>query len=405
MAKIIVIGGGPAGMMAAIEASKHNNVVLIEKNEKLGKKLYITGKGRCNVTNNKDISEFFDYIPTNPHFLYSALYTYTNEDVKAFMEGRGVKLKVERGDRIFPMSDKSSDIIRGFEGALRECGVKVKLNSAVKDFKASGSHITGVVLESGEVLSCDYVILATGGASYPRTGSTGDGYRLSKKLGHTIEKIKPSLVPMVSNDPWIGEVKSMNLRNVTFSITDQRNKVIFKEQGELLITPYGVSGPLSLKGSSVIKDGRYKGHINLKPALDEKMLDTRLQKDFVKYANKEFKDSLNDLLPQKLIPVIIKLSGIPENQKANSITREQRRALASVISNLELTIDGLRPVDEAIVTSGGVSTKEIDPSTMKSKIVDNLSFAGEVIDVDAFTGGYNVQIAFSTGFLAGNKIN
>lgn len=405
MAQVVVVGGGPGGMMAAIAASKNNKVVLIEKNNKLGKKLFITGKGRCNVTNGKDISEFFDYIPTNSYFLYSALYTFTNEDTIKFFKENGVELKIERGDRVFPKSDKSSDIIKAFEKALIENNIEIRLGVAVKDLKVKNRKITSVILDSGEYIECDNVILATGGASYPQTGSNGDGFRFGKKLGHNIVPIKPSLVPIEIDEDWVKEVQGLSLRNIQLTVLNSNNKVIFKEQGEMLFTHFGISGPLCLSASSLIKsEGKYKIVINLKPALSEKELDLRIQKDFLKYNNKDFKNALNDLFPQKLIPIMINLSKIPENQKVNSITKEQRRYFVNLISNLTMNVKGLRAIDEAIVTSGGIDTKEIDPSTMKSKVISNLSFAGEIIDVDAYTGGYNVQIAISTGFIAGSKI-
>ncbi|WP_346878799.1 NAD(P)/FAD-dependent oxidoreductase [Clostridium sp. UBA7791] len=405
MAQVVVVGGGPAGMMAAIAASKNNKVILIEKNNKLGKKLFITGKGRCNVTNNKDISEFFDYIPTNPHFLYSALYTFTNEDTIKFFNERGVELKVERGDRVFPNSDKSSDIIKAFEKTLMEKNIEIKLGIAVKELKVENNKITSVILDNDDYIECDNVILATGGASYPQTGSNGDGFRFCKSLGHNVVSIKPSLVPIEINEAWVKDLQGLSLRNVQLTLLDKNNKIIFKDQGEMLFTHFGISGPLCLSASSLIKPGeKYKIVLNLKPALSEKELDLRIQKDFFKYNNKDFKNALNDLFPQKLIPIMINLSKIPENQKVNSITKEQRKFFLNLISNLTMDVRGLRSIEEAIVTSGGIDTKEIDPSTMKSKVVSNLSFAGEVIDVDAYTGGYNVQIAISTGFIAGSKI-
>ncbi len=405
MAQVVVVGGGPAGMMAAIAASKNNKVILIEKNNKLGKKLFITGKGRCNVTNNKDISEFFDYIPSNPHFLYSALYTFTNEDTIKFFNERGVELKVERGDRVFPNSDKSSDIIKAFEKTLMEKNIEIKLGIAVKELKVENNKITSVILDNDDYIECDNVILATGGASYPQTGSNGDGFRFCKSLGHNVVSIKPSLVPIEINEAWVKDLQGLSLRNVQLTLLDKNNKIIFKEQGEMLFTHFGISGPLCLSASSLIKPGeKYKIVLNIKPALSEKELDLRIQKDFLKYNNKDFKNALNDLFPQKLIPIMINLSKIPENQKVNSITKEQRKFFLNLISNLTMDVRGLRSIEEAIVTSGGIDTKEIDPSTMKSKVVSNLSFAGEVIDVDAYTGGYNVQIAISTGFIAGSKI-
>lgn len=405
MAKVVVIGGGPGGMMASIAASENNHVTLIDRNQKLGKKLFITGKGRCNVTNGKDISEFFDYITTNPHFLYSSLYTFTNKDVIDFFENRGIKLKEERGGRIFPASDKSSDIIKGLEGAIKEKNIDIILGDGVKKIIKSKDKIEAVVLDSGHTISCDHLIIATGGASYPKTGSTGDGYRFAKELGHNIIDIKPSLVPIEINESWLSKVQGLTLKNVQLSLKNSRNKTIFKEQGEVLFTFFGITGPLALKASKFINPKeKYNISINLKPALNEKELDLRIQKDFLLYNNKDFKNSLNDLFPKKLIPVILELSTIPEEQKVNTITKEKRKEFVKLILDLNMKVKGLRCIDEAIVTSGGIDTKEIDPSTMKSKLIKNLSFAGEVIDVDAFTGGYSVQIALSTGYIAGMNI-
>lgn len=406
MAKVIVIGAGPAGMMAAISAAENHEVILLEGNERIGKKLFITGKGRCNVTNAKDISEFFDFIPGNPHFLYSALYTYTNIDVMNFFENAGVKLKVERGSRVFPNSDKSSDIISGLSRGLNEAGVDLRLHSKVKDVIFNNNKIEAVILENGSKVNGDYFIITTGGKSYPLTGSTGIGFDLAKKMGHTIVEPKPSLVPIEIEESWVRELQGLSLRNIELKIKNKKNsKVVYSGQGEMLFTHFGISGPLVLSGSRFIKDGeKFEISLDLKPALEEKQLDLRIQKDFKKNLNKDFKNSLDELLPKKLIPVIIELSGIDENKKVNSITKEERRTLLNLLKNLTFTVKGLRDIAEAIVTAGGVSTKEIDPSTMQSKIVDNLYFAGEVIDVDAFTGGYNVQIALSTGYLAGKSI-
>ena len=406
MAKVIVIGAGPAGMMAAISAAENHEVILLEGNERIGKKLFITGKGRCNVTNAKDISEFFDFIPGNPHFLYSALYTYTNIDVMNFFENAGVKLKVERGSRVFPNSDKSSDIISGLSRGLNEAGVDLRLHSKVKDVIFNNNKIEAVILENGSKVKGDYFIITTGGKSYPLTGSTGIGFDLAKKMGHTIVEPKPSLVPIEIEESWVRELQGLSLRNIELKIKNKKNsKVVYSGQGEMLFTHFGISGPLVLSGSRFIKDGeRFEISLDLKPALEEKQLDLRIQKDFKKNLNKDFKNSLDELLPKKLIPVIIELSGIDENKKVNSITKEERRTLLNLLKNLTFTVKGLRDIAEAIVTAGGVSTKEIDPSTMQSKIIDNLYFAGEVIDVDAFTGGYNVQIALSTGYLAGKSI-
>lgn len=405
MSKVIVIGAGPAGMMAAIEASKNHEVILLDGNERIGKKLFITGKGRCNVTNAKDISEFFEYIPGNPHFLYSSLYSFTNDDTMNFFEKEGIKLKVERGDRVFPESDKSSDIIRGLSNALSRTNVKIRLNSKVTEVKFKNQKITGLIINNEESLVGDYYIMATGGASYPLTGSRGEGQEFAKKLGHNIIALTPALVPIEIKDSKTKELMGLSLRNVEIAIKENDKKVVYKNFGEMLFTHFGVSGPLVLSGSRFIKkDKDYKLHIDLKPALNLGELDKRVQKDFNKYLNKDFKNSLDELLPQKLIPTIIEISGIPETKKVNEITKEERKKLVNVIKDLTYDIKGLRPLAEGIVTAGGVDIKEIDPSTMKSKIISNLSFCGEVMDVDAFTGGYNVQIAFATGFIAGNNI-
>lgn len=404
MSKVIVIGAGPAGMMAALEASKNHDVILLEKNEKIGKKLYITGKGRCNVTNAKDIGDFFDNIPGNPYFLYSALYSFTNKDTINLLENLGAHLKVERGDRVFPKSDKSSDIINAFQKALINSGVKINLNSEVTDIHHSNSKIQYVEVNNKTKIYGDYFIICTGGLSYPQTGSTGDGLKYSKLMGHNIIETKGSLVPIQLKESFVKELQGLSLKNVEMKIFEGKN-LVYKNFGEMLFTHFGVSGPIVLTGSRYIEDDKnYKIKINLKPALNEKELDCRIQKDFSKNLNKDFRNSLNELLPQKIIPTIISLSEIDENKKVNSITKAERKQLVHVIQNLTFNVEKLRPIDEAIVTAGGVDVNEIDPSTMKSKIIDNLYFAGEVMDVDAFTGGYNVQIAFSTGYLAGNKL-
>ena len=404
MAKVIVIGAGPAGIMAAITASKNHEVILLDGNDRVGKKLFITGKGRCNVTNAKDISEFFDYIYGNPHFLYSSLYSFTNEDTINFFENQGIKLKTERGGRIFPSSDKSSDIIKGLSNGLKENRVQVKLNSKVTNIISENNKISGVIINDSEKIMGDHFIMATGGASYPLTGSRGEGQKFAEKLGHSIIDLKPSLVPIELNENWLKELMGLSLKNISLSIL-KNNKTLYKEQGEILFTSYGMSGPLVLKGSRFVKnDSKYVALLDLKPALETHELDKRIQKDFLKYQNKSFKNSLNDLLPQKIIPLIIRLSGIPEEKKVNVITKDERKNLVNLIKNIKMEIKGLRPIAEAIVTAGGVNTLEIDPSTMKSKLIANLSFAGEVIDVDAFTGGYNVQIALSTGYIAGSNI-
>ena len=405
MAKVIVIGAGPAGIMAAITAAENHKVLLIDSNEKIAKKLFITGKGRCNITNAKDIGDFFDYIPGNPHFLYSALYSFTNNDVIDMIENEGTKLKVERGGRVFPESDKSSDIIKALSKKLSKAKVDIRLNSKVTDVFLENDIIKSVEINGSERISADYFIIATGGASYPLTGSRGEGQVLAEKMGHKIIDLKPSLVPVELNGDWFKELIGLTLKNIKLDILDSKNKVKYSNQGEMKFTSYGISGPIVLSGSRFIdyKD-TYSISIDLKPSLDEKELDLRIQKDFKKYINKDFRNSLDDLLPQKMIPLIIKLSMIDPYKKVNEITKIERKNLVNAIKNIKGKVKGLRPLAEAIVTSGGVSTLEIDPSTMKSKIINNLSFAGEVIDIDAFTGGYNVQIALSTGYLAGKYL-
>lgn len=405
MAKVIVIGAGPAGIMAAITAAENHKVLLIDSNEKIAKKLFITGKGRCNITNAKDIGDFFDYIPGNPHFLYSALYSFTNNDVIEMIENEGTKLKVERGGRVFPESDKSSDIIKALSKKLSKAKVDIRLNSKVTDVFLENDIIKSVEINGSERISADYFIIATGGASYPLTGSRGEGQVLAEKMGHKIIDLKPSLVPVELNGDWFKELIGLTLKNIKLDILDSKNKVKYSNQGEMKFTSYGISGPIVLSGSRFIdyKD-TYSISIDLKPSLDEKELDLRIQKDFKKYINKDFRNSLDDLLPQKMIPLIIKLSMIDPYKKVNEITKVERRNLVNAIKNIKGKVKGLRPLAEAIVTSAGVSTLEIDPSTMKSKIINNLSFAGEVIDIDAFTGGYNVQIALSTGYLAGKYL-
>lgn len=405
MSKVIVIGAGPAGIMAAITAGKEHEVILLDGNEKLGKKLFITGKGRCNVTNAKDISDFFDNIPGNPHFLYSSLYSFTNENTIEFFEKEGIKLKVERGDRVFPKSDKSSDIIKGLSSALSKSNVKIRLNSKVTDISFKNNMIESVIINNSDEISGDYFIMATGGASYPLTGSRGEGQKFAKKLGHNIIPLTPALVPMVVKGEEIKELMGLSLRNVEIAIKENDKKVIYKNFGEMLFTHFGMSGPLILTGSRFIEKGKkYKIHIDLKPALNVSELDKRIQKDFNKFLNKDFKNSLDELLPKKIISTIIKRSNISEEKKVNEITKEERKKLVNLIKDFSFDIDGLRPLEEGIVTAGGVDIKEIDPSTMRSRLINNLAFAGEVMDVDAFTGGYNVQIAFSTGYIAGNNI-
>ena len=404
MKKVIVIGGGAAGMMAAISAADQGSkVFLLEKNEKLGKKLFITGKGRCNVTNAGDMENLFANVMTNEKFLYSAFYTYDNTMVMDFLEKAGCPLKVERGDRVFPVSDHSSDVIGAFQRELKNRGVEIRLNTEVKDLLAQDGSVQGVLLSSGKKEYADAVIIATGGISYPSTGSTGDGYRFAKKVGHKMVECKPSLVPFNMKEDWCKEAMGVSLKNVSLTLKCGK-KEIYSGFGEMLITHFGISGPLALSASSYYVS-KAKGdcmcYLDLKPALTLEQLDKRVLRDFEESKNKQFRNALNHLFPSKLIPVMVKLSGIDPEKKVNEITREERKYFVELIKNVPLTIDGVRDFKEAIITKGGVSVKEVNPSTMESKVLTGLYFAGEVLDLDALTGGYNLQIAWSTGYLAG----
>ncbi|MCL2323479.1 MAG: NAD(P)/FAD-dependent oxidoreductase [Oscillospiraceae bacterium] len=404
MKKLVVIGAGPAGIMTSIAASKENSVILIDKNEKIGKKLFITGKGRCNITNNKDISEFFNHINTNKDFLYSALYGFTNKDLMDFIVGLGVPLKVERGGRVFPESDKSSDIISALNRELIKRGVTMKLNSEVLKIVPNSGLISHVVLTNGEIIKGDDFVICTGGASYKSTGSTGDGVNFARSLGIKTTELTSALVPLNVKEDYIKCLQGLSLKNVLLYIYDCKKK-IFDDTGEMLFTHFGISGPLVLASSSKIKsDHNYNAFIDLKPYIDENELDRRIQREFLEFKNKIYKNSLEYLFPHKIIPVLMTLSEIDENTPVNSITKLQRRKLVGVIKRFPFTITSKRDLDEAIVTKGGICVNEINPSNMQSKKYQNLYFAGEVIDVDAYTGGYNVQIAFSTGYACGSKI-
>lgn len=407
MNKIIVIGGGPAGMLASGFASQNeeNEVILLEKNKKLGRKLFITGKGRCNVTNCSDAQNLIENVVGNPYFLYSAFYTFDSYKTMEFFESLGVQVKVERGNRVFPKSDKSSDIVKALNNFMKKNGVDIRLNSKVDDILFENDKIKYVIV-NGEKIESDKVIIATGGLSYPMTGSDGDGYKFAKKMGHKVTKLYPSLVPINIKEDIFKSLQGLSLRNVTLGAYVDGKK-IYDCFGEMLFTHFGITGPLVLKTSRNIihkLDKKIIIKIDLKPALTNKQLDERLSRDFKKYINKAFKNSLDDILPQKLIPVIIILSGIDENKKVHSITKIERQKLLTIIKNLEMTVHSLRGYNEAVVTSGGIDTNYIDPSTMKSKIIDNLYFAGEVIDVDCYTGGFNLQTAFATAYLAGNNV-
>lgn len=405
MKKVVVIGAGAAGMMAAATAADRGlDVTLVEKNHRVGRKILITGKGRCNITNNCDIEELIENVPTNGKFLYSAFYTFTNEDVINMFESLGVKTKTERGNRVFPESDKAHDIANALHKQVIDKKVKLLLNTKVEEIIAKDKKIEKVILDNKKEIQCDAVIVATGGVSYPLTGSTGDGYRFAKKYGHTIIDPKPSLIGLEICESFVSELEKLSLRNIKIELYNGKNKKIYDDFGELEFTKYGIDGPVVKSASCMMKDlskNTYKIVLDLKPALDEEKLDKRIQRDFQKYTNKAFKNSLDDLLPKKLIPVIIKLSGIDENTVVHQISREQRKALVHLLKNINLTVKRYRPIEEAIITSGGVKVGEINASTMESKLIDGLFFVGEVIDVDAYTGGFNLQIAFSTGYLAG----
>ena len=405
MSNVIVVGGGAAGMMAAVFAARNGqNVQLLEKNEKLGKKLFITGKGRCNITNAADIEDLFTAVISNPKFLYSGFYSFTNQQVIDFFEELGVKTKVERGERVFPVSDHSSDVIAAFSRELKLLGVSVSLHTEVKELLCEQDKVCGVLLTNGKKMKADAVIVATGGISYPSTGSTGDGYRFAREAGHKVTELLPSLVPMEVRQWYAKELQGLSLRNIEIRITDGKKK-LYEEFGEMLFTHYGVTGPVILSASSVVgKTLRKKEltlHIDLKPALSEEQLDKRILREFDANHNKQYKNSIDSLFPAKLKPVMIELSEIEPEKKVNEITKEERQRLVHLIKDFTMTLTGLRGYNEAIITKGGVSVKEIDPGTMESKIIKGLYFAGEVLDLDAVTGGYNLQIAWSTGYLAG----
>lgn len=398
---VIVIGGGAAGLMAAISATgKGASVTLIEKNNEVGKKLRITGKGRCNVTNACDTEDIFKNIPTNHRFLYSAIYSFSNYDVMDFFENCGVALKTERGERVFPVSDKAADIVKALKDKALSLGVRIQKGTVISILAENGSA-KGVKTETG-VFYGESVILATGGKSYPQTGSDGSGYKLAQKLGHSISNIKPALVPVETVEDT-ASVMGLSLKNVQLTVFDKTGKKKYSDFGEMLFAHYGMTGPIVLSSSSHMGDNPagMKIEIDLKPALDETALDKRILRDFEKYCNRNFENALSDLLPSKMIPYIIERTGIDKFKKVNSITKEERKALLDCLKHLSFTVKKYRPVDEAIVTSGGINVKEINASTMESKLIKGLYFAGEVIDVDAYTGGFNLQIAFSTGHLAG----
>ena len=414
MSKIIVIGGGPAGMFAAIaaaETSASNEVILLEKNEKLGKKLFITGKGRCNITNASDMEDLFSNVMSNAKFLYSAFYSYDNMRVIDFFEQNGLRTKVERGNRVFPVSDHSSDVIATLNRVLKEKKVKVMLHTEVgqilmQEEEDGTKTAVGVKLKDQTTLMADRVIVATGGFSYQTTGSTGDGYRFAEEAGHTITEISPALVPFYAKEEYVTRLQGLSLKNVEVRIYDGK-KLLYEEFGEMLFTHFGVSGPLILSASAALKPAQTKKElalkIDLKPAVSEGQLDKRLLREFEEAKNKQFKNAVAGLFPAKMTPIMIEVSGIDPEKKVNEVTREERHAFINLIKTFPVTLCGLRDFNEAIITKGGVKVKEIDPSTMGSKCTRQLYFCGEVLDLDAMTGGYNLQIAWSTGYLAGNS--
>ena len=412
--KTIVIGGGPAGMLAGISAAENGNkVIILEKMEKTGKKLLITGKGRCNITNNGDLDEFMKNIPENSKFLFSSFNQYSNKDIISLLNSEGVSTKVERGGRVFPVSDKSIDVLEALKRKLKKLDVEIKTNFEVTKILTENGIAKGIEGKNKEQLFADKVILATGGMSYPVTGSTGDGYKMAKKLGHTVTEIKPSLVPLIStgkSKELCQEMQGLSLKNIAIKIKCE-DKEIYNDFGEMLFTHFGVSGPVILSASAVLvryknitklmQENKVKLVIDLKPALDNQKLDHRILRDFEELKNKEFKNSLEKLLPRKMINTFIKLTGIDPEKRVNVITKEERKTIVNTLKNFEITLNGFGSIDEAIITKGGIGLKEINPKTMESKIIKGLYFAGEIIDLDAFTGGFNLQIAWSTGYSAG----
>lgn len=408
MKRVIVIGGGAAGMMAAIQSAQcGNDVCIVEKNEKLGKKIFITGKGRCNLTNACDISDLFSNVVSNSKFLYSAFYSFTNDDVQDYFEKIGVPLKVERGNRVFPLSDKSSDIIRALEKECKRLGVRILLNTEVLEICAVGSSVQGVLLSDGTKMDAEKIILATGGKSYRSTGSTGDGYRFAKKLGHTVVSPRPGLTGIVSSLPIGKHLQGLTLKNIALKITTMENekKALFDGFGELLFTHYGVSGPLVLTASSMLGDRLQKEllllHLDLKPALTHEALDQRVLRDFSDAMNSDCKNACHHLLPKSMVVEVLSQADIDPQTKIHELTKEKRRKLVDTMKDFKLPLKELRTLDEAIITRGGIDVREVNPFTMESKIIAGLFFAGEVLDLDALTGGFNLQIAWSTGYLAG----
>ncbi len=415
--KVLIIGGGPAGIIAGIRSAEEgNNVILLEKNDNLGKKLLITGKGRCNITSSLDISEFINNIPGNGRFLYSAFDNFNNNDIIELLKEEGLDVKEERGNRIFPVTDDSRDVLNALLRKMKKLKIQIKLKSKVNKIIVEENRAVGIIYNDKEKLYADKIILATGGKSYPTTGSTGEGYKIAKELGHTINEIKPSLVPLeIYQKNECKAMQGLSLRNIGIKIMDsEKNKLIYEDFGEMLFAHFGVSGPVIISSSAhliryknieeLLKNRKINLSIDLKPALTKERLDDRILRDFNDLKNKQVKNSLDKLLPQKIIPVVLDRLNIDKNKQVNQITKEERLKIIEILKNFKLEISGFRPIEEAIITAGGISIKEINPKTMESKIVQNLYFAGEIIDVDAYTGGFNLQIAYSTGYTAGGDV-
>ena len=404
---VAIVGGGAAGLMAACAAAENGNeVILFERNSRPARKVMITGKGRCNVTNNCDTEAFMRNTPHGSRFMYSAINAFSADDTISFFESRGVRLKTERGNRVFPVSDKAVDIVDALVDSVKKLDVKI-ISARVTDIICDNGKAVGVSCENGKAFSADRVIIATGGMSYPVTGSTGDGYKMAERVGHTVTELRPSIVPIMTKEGFCSRLCGLSLKNVTLTLYEEgKKKPIFSELGEMMFTDFGITGPLVLSASAYVNKAPelYSIKVDLKPALDAETLDKRILRDFAAEPNKDFINSLDALLPKRLISVVVNLSGIEPRKKVNGITREERSRLVTVIKGLSLSVLRLRPIEEAVVTSGGISLKEINPATMESKLISGLYFAGEIIDVDCFTGGFNLQTAFSTGYLAGISV-
>lgn len=405
--RVIIVGAGAAGLMAAVASSETGNITEIyEKNAIIGKKLLLTGKGRCNITNDTDIRGLISNIPGNGQFLYSTFHKFSNHDIVDFFENNNLQTKVERGNRVFPISDNADDVVKTLTAACQRNGVKIHTGKAVVEVLQQNGHVTGIRISGGAEVPCDSVIVCTGGSSYKNTGSTGDGYKIAAKLGHTVTELRPALVPIVIEETYVRELEGLTLKNVNITLKDNSGEKFYEEMGELLFTSFGVSGPVILSASrhvALIEKRPAVIQIDMKPALSHEVLDSRVQRDFLQFSRKQFKNSLSELLPVKMIPVVVALTGIDPDKQVNQITKDERERLVKILKEFKLTVKGTRPLEEGIVTSGGISINEINPKTMESKIVKGLFFAGEIIDTDGYTGGFNLTIAFSTGHTAGES--